>query len=621
MKRDRQENTLPRAGGDHDTRPQGGEELFRSCFRQAGIGLAILAPDGRILEANAALCDFLGYSPAMLLTLKLTELIHPDDVALERTEREQLVSGKAKVWRGEQRYRHKDGYDVWALVTRSVVENEQDGSVRVLHTVQDTSDRKRFEVALAQEREFLQGMLENSADAVALFSASGTILYGSPGSTTRLLGYTPAELVGRNALEIIHPDYHPFVIERVQHALAHPGKAVDVHAYVQHKNGSWRFMEAVFTNLLDDPSVGGIVNNYRDATERHAAEEQLYYHANLLTSVSDAVISTDLALNIKSWNKAAERMYGWQEQEVLGKPLASIIPVTSEGTTLEDVMTSLATTGAWRGEVKKAHRDGRILYILSSVTFVKDKQDNPIGAVAVNRDITDLKRSEQHLSALSQRLMQLQEDERRALARELHDEIGQALTALKLNLQGIKHGGEGPQTARKVDDTLQLTSALLKQVRELSLGLHPSVLEDLGLVAALRWYADHISHRAGFTVHVDADPAELRLPAALEATCYRITQEALANVVRHARASHVGISLKRHERTVVLSIRDDGTGFDTAKFSNRDPEKLSLGLVGMRERASLLQGNLKITSVPGVGTTVTVEFPLSISENHASSRY
>jgi signal transduction histidine kinase len=216
----------------------------------------------------------------------------------------------------------------------------------------------------------------------------------------------------------------------------------------------------------------------------------------------------------------------------------------------------------------------------------------------------------ERLQALSRRLLEAQEAERRRLARELHDELGQALTAVKLNLLGASRVA-GAAAQPGLTESIGIVERALQQVRDLSLGLRPSVLDDLGLVAALRWHLDRQCQRAGLAQEFAADPPDLRLSPELETACFRVAQEALTNVVRHARARRVGVSLSRQVTEVCLVVRDDGAGFDVAAACTRASRGESLGLLGMQERVLLSGGEIEIVSAVGQGTEVRVRWPLA----------
>jgi signal transduction histidine kinase len=233
------------------------------------------------------------------------------------------------------------------------------------------------------------------------------------------------------------------------------------------------------------------------------------------------------------------------------------------------------------------------------------------------RDITKrkqaegkLKQSRQRLQVLSRRLVEVQETERRHLARELHDEIGQALTVTEMNLQALLASPGTDALAPRLKQSLEVVERVQEQVHDLSLNLRPSMLDDLGLEPALRWLTKRQAALAGLQAEVRADPLEQRLDPMIETECFRVAQEALTNVVKHAKARTVSVELSRSDEQIHLWVRDDGVGFDVASVREQAVRGASLGLLSMEERATLAGGGLQYHASPGEGTEVHAWFPL-----------
>jgi len=224
-----------------------------------------------------------------------------------------------------------------------------------------------------------------------------------------------------------------------------------------------------------------------------------------------------------------------------------------------------------------------------------------------------LRASQERYRSLSRRLLEMQEHERASLARELHDQLGQSLVGVSLILEKIK-GDLPPASRAKVPESRRVIEQMLEQVRTLAFELRPSALDDLGLVAALRSLVARHGERAGIPASFTATPTDLRAPAEIETTCFRIVQEALTNVARHARARHVEVTLAMTGDALGVAVRDDGVGFDVDKRP-----RSSLGLVGMSERAELVGGQLEIESAPGAGTTLRARFPLPQATTEAGA--
>ena len=220
-----------------------------------------------------------------------------------------------------------------------------------------------------------------------------------------------------------------------------------------------------------------------------------------------------------------------------------------------------------------------------------------------------LREAHGQLQALSRQLMQVQELERRTLAHDLHDEVGTALTALKMNLQTMERIADTKQVANTLTDSLNILDSLLKRVRDLSLDLRPSLLDDLGLVPAIRWYVVRQAERAGIKAHINAEPLSKELPADKAVVCFRIVQEAVTNVLRHAKSSRLEVALRNTDSGFDLSIKDNGVGFPVSETMAGAADRWTLGLLGMRERARALGGNLTIHSDPERGTEVVAHIP------------
>jgi signal transduction histidine kinase len=215
-----------------------------------------------------------------------------------------------------------------------------------------------------------------------------------------------------------------------------------------------------------------------------------------------------------------------------------------------------------------------------------------------------LRASQERYRSLSRRLLEQQEQERSALARELHDQLGQSLVAISLNLQAIQ-GELSPASRARVPESMRIIKEMFEQVQTLAFELRPSLLDDFGLVEALRNLVTRHGERAGVRASFAAVPADARAPVEIETACFRIVQEALSNVARHARARHVDVTLTAQHSTLDVTVRDDGVGFDVAAV------RTGLGLMGMSERADFVGGRLDIESAPGAGTSLRARFPLS----------
>jgi PAS domain S-box-containing protein len=344
-----------------------------------------------------------------------------------------------------------------------------------------------------------------------------------------------------------------------------------------------------------------------DVTYLRRTEAQTRYLDLLLATVTDAVVASDDKFILTAWNAAAESTYGRRADEVLGQPDALVFRTDFIGVERAEAIKRLVETGRFHGELTHRREDGKRIHIESRAVAFHDSGGARLGYVSVNRDITERRHAEETIRALLDDVITAQEEERRRIARELHDETAQTLTSLLVGLRAVEESPEIEQ-ARQAAGTLRASvAAALDSVKRIARGLRPSILDDLGLEEALERLGVEMTRAHGFVVDLQVTGARLpRLPEAAEVALYRIAQEALTNAGKHAAAKSVSVIVHRNHVTVRLVIEDDGQGFDVTETLS--PHQL--GLVGMRERAHLVGGSMTVESSRGRGTTIGVTVPL-----------
>jgi PAS domain S-box-containing protein len=346
-----------------------------------------------------------------------------------------------------------------------------------------------------------------------------------------------------------------------------------------------------------------------DVTYVKRTEAQTRYLDLLLATVTDAVVASDDKFVLTAWNAAAESTYGRRADEVLGQPDALVFRTDFVGVERAEAIQRLVQTGRFHGELTHRRRDGKRIHIESRAAALFDSAGKRLGYVSVNRDITDRRNAEETIRALLNDVITAQEEERRRIARELHDETAQTLTSLLVGLAALEESQELAQARVAASALRASVSAALEGVKRIARGLRPSILDDLGLEEALERLAADVSRNAPFTVdlHVTG-PRTPRLADAVEIALYRITQEALTNAGKHAAPKAVSVLVHRNGNAVRLVIEDDGRGFDVdATLSGT-----KLGLMGMRERAHLIGGSMTVESSRGQGTTLCVSVPIYV---------
>jgi len=372
------------------------------------------------------------------------------------------------------------------------------------------------------------------------------------------------------------------------------------------------FMVIVFTASVSVFLIRKLIRKEELSQELRAAND-LYQHT--VNSVMDAIVAIDDAQKIVLFNPAAEHMFGLKESDVVGQSFNRLIPERARARHQGHVDTfsntpSISRTMAPQIEITGRRADGTEFPIESTIS--KSMIGGKLQMTAVLRDVTEhrrvvveLREVNQQLRNLSTSLQSVREQERARLSRELHDELGQQLTGLKLSLSWLGNRLKDGRSATPdtVDEMRHLLDAAIASVRRISTELRPPILDDLGFGDAVSWMASEFYKRSGLTVVLDLQFAEQIKGEALTTALYRIVQESLTNVVRHAGATQVQIDLVASGAKMILTVRDNGKGMsDSAKLGG-------IGLVSMRERAHSIDAQFSISSVFGKGTTVEVNFP------------
>ena len=350
-------------------------------------------------------------------------------------------------------------------------------------------------------------------------------------------------------------------------------------------------------------------------SERKQAEAALREseerYRELFENARDAIYVHDLAGNYIRINRAAERLSGYRRDEIIGHNFTEFVAPDHIRHVRVSFCAKLAKKGETTYEVDVIAKDGRRVPVEVSSRAIYEN-GLLVGVQGMARDITERKIAQDALQMFSRQLIEAQEDERRRIARELHDQIGQVLTAVKMNLHSVQQVCNSSEARSHVKDNIDAVDEALRLVRDLSVDLRPPVLDDLGLVTALRWYIDRYARRTGLNVEliIDLPDDGERFSRELETASFRIAQEALTNIVRHANASEIVVQLSKDQHELVFSIKDNGVGFDLNRLRKRATRAATLGLISMQERAHAAGGTVEIDSETSKGTEVRFRLPL-----------
>ena len=347
-----------------------------------------------------------------------------------------------------------------------------------------------------------------------------------------------------------------------------------------------------------------------DIRDHQRAERSALRLATLVYDYRDAVIIRDFKGRILAWNRGAQEMYGYTELEALGMNIRQLLPKNMPARAREFVRLPAQGKKQAPFETRRRAKDGRTLDVLLTVTVLCDEKGSPVEVATTERDITDQKRAERELRRLHALVISAQETERRRLARELHDGVGQILSGIRFRLESLP--GEITLSGKAAEKILKvggLLSHAISEVRRVSKNLMPSELEDLGLEPALRTLCREFRGRVGVQAMLRTGGLSKAVAPELALALFRIAQEALNNIGKHSKAAMVAVDLSRSGGEIVLRVSDNGVGF--APGGDRPPGGRGIGLGSMRERAESVGGSLELHSTPGAGTTLCVRAPFA----------
>lgn len=493
------------------------------------------------------------------------------------------------------------------------------------HLLQEIEERKKTENELKRIKEYLENVIGNSVDAIGIVDQLGRFLLWNR-RAEEIYGYSFQELAGKNAFDL-YAD--PATLDVMLQKLRCDGVVREHEIAMKKKDGSIVSMDISISLLKDDQGKTiGSVCVARDLSRwkkyeielKRTQDELSRYSRDLERQVRERTREingilryTPAMIHIKDKygyyrlvNPRYEELLGIKNEEIQGKSDHDIFPPEVAGQFRKNDLMVLTQKRSRQGEERVPLKDGMHTYL--SVKFpLYDEQGRVDGLCGISTDITELKKAQEQLRLLSGSIMASQEKERAAIARELHDELGQVLTALRMDAVWLSERlkGQEAQAAARALTMCDLIDRTIDEVKALATRLRPGVLDDFGLIDALDWYSKYFSQRTGISCiykHFNMPQVDDLVATA----AYRITQEALTNVARHAFATQVKIDLQVRGGVLTLSVADNGRGFDPQKLS----QSHCLGLAGMRERASLLGGRLELESKAGKGTRVYFRLPL-----------
>lgn len=567
----------------------------------------IRADDGIIVYTNPNFEVMFGYEHGEMIGKHVSIVNAPTEKSPEETAKEIIeVIEKKGLWKGEIKNIRKDGTLFWSYASVSPFDHPDYGRVWVvIHT--DTTERKKIE-------EELENIFTLSPDMVAVCTTEGKFLKVNP-SWEKVLGYTQKELLSLGWNELVHPDD----IEKTNKEVENQLKGSSVINFCNRykcKDGSYKTLEWQATFAKE----GIVYATARDITARKKIEENLKLseekYQDLFDYAPDMYCSVDAkTATVIRCNQTLVRQTGYTKEEIIGNSIFDRYHPDSMERAKKAFHSFVSKGEVHNAELQLKKKGGGKIDVSLNVSSVRDENGNILYSRSNWRDITKrkrvekaLKKSEQEIHKFAEHLQSVREKERALVASELHDEVGQALTGLKMDLFMIKNKmfkdkkeipGQFQRMEKLLDDSIQ-------KLRKIYSDLRPSLLEHFGIGEAIKQFVTDSLEPPGIKYTFYQDPEEIILDENRSIALYRILQGAINNIKWHAMATKVDIRLEEKGPNLKLTIRDNGKGIKEEQINNGE----SFGLIGMRERARFLEGELDIKGIPDKGTTIKLEIPI-----------
>jgi PAS domain S-box-containing protein len=590
---------------------QQSEERFEKAFRLSPQPMSILSIDGRHVDINDTALEKLGLQREEAIGRTAVELgidVEPSTKLLKEFRNTTRLRNR------ERQYRTRSGELITVLLSAEVI--RLGGEPHILVMAPDITERKRAESALQQSEERFRKAFRFSPIPMAIAKLAGGIVDVNDIALQKL-GMTLSETLGRTTDELgIAVEPSAKITEEFRNA----GMTIR-NRETQYRTPSGQVLTMLASaELIQLNGEPHILWMGPDITEQKRQEDTMRMLSSAVTTASDAIVITDNDLSpmptVLYANPAFTQLTGYASEELIGRRTSETFGARVDSRSAAEIRQTLLTGNPYHGEITNYTKDGRKLYLELDIVPVRGPAGEITHFVAVRRDISQRQMETLNRKRLLRLVLEAQAAEQRRISRELHDHAGQLLTSMLLRLEALQQATTAPAVKQTVREIAAVASSTMEELSRLARGLHPAVLDDLGLVEALRRTLEEFEC-AGISAQLLAEGIEERLLQNVEHELYQIVKEALTNVRKHSQARHVVLSLQQHGATVVASIADDGVGFDYAAGA---AGRTGLGIIGMNERAALLGGSLRVQSRPNAGTVVTVSVPLHTPLENASGQ-
>jgi PAS domain S-box-containing protein len=597
------------------------DSVSRSILEHGPDGAFATTPEGEFLSANRALAEIHGYHSVEEFLARMRSGGQPYVDIGRRASFFRELRERGAISRFESQIRRRDGTATWISESARVVRDDAGKIVRCEGVVQDITWRKLTEEVLNQAEEKWRALVESSGEAIVIADTAGVIFFANAQAQASGLG-----VPGHNVLAEFTEPSRGELREAIARAVrSRQSELLDLE---RASSGPAAWYEVRVVPIALGGAVERLILIATDITARRQAEEAVRESQRFIGRVADAspamlYVYDMLTERYVYVNHRVERILGYTAEAFLagGRELAAELIHAEDASLRLERRRRLADAAddavVFECILRMRHRRGRWLWMRTrEVVFTRGADGHPVQIIGMAEDVTEsrrareeLEQSREQLRALSARLEGAREEERAAISRRVHDELGQALTALHWEISWLHHrlAPEGNHSASEVAAKLHgmsgMVETMMHTVRTVASELRPPILDHFGLVAALEWQAQEFQTRYRTTCEVAASHGKSALDRDISTAVFRIFQEILTNIARHAGATKVRVQWKEDAGGLALIVSDNGRGITEGQKSH------SLGILGMRERAHLFGGTVEIVGTPGKGTTVTVQIP------------
>ncbi|HMT29307.1 MAG TPA: PAS domain S-box protein [Bacteroidia bacterium] len=599
------------------------EILFQANILQ-NVNEAIVVKDihGKIKYFNQRAINLLEKPNEPILGRNYDDIIKEKSLEFdfEKVKQQTLIHGKYKqIYKINQ----KDGSTLVLETTQSFMNDENGNPAFIIGITQDVTDRVEAEQILKESEANLQAIFQSTSQSFILMDTDTRIIAFNKNASDALLRFFQRQirkgeyfssLVWENRAPVFMSHLNEVLnrkIVRFEEKFSFPGEK-EVH------------LEITYSPVLKDNDVIGIIVCGENTTERVKAKETILkseqkYRELVETSI-DMIWTINKEGTVVFVNQAAKEIMGWEPSELIGRNFVHFVGKDDKDRVQQHIFEAMQNSKQYSNyESTILRKDGSTVNVITHAVVNHDVNSGNSWLTGTTRDITDRVKAEKELSQkneqlqlLSSYLQTVREEERAHIAREIHDELGQQLTGLKMDLAWMnrKSAEKNIEFSEKLTDMLKLVDETIKTIRKISSDLRPGILDDLGLIPALEWQCHEFEKRTKVRCKFNNRIPDAVIDKDAATGVFRIFQESLTNITRHSEASEVKVEFNQEDENFSLKINDNGKGFvqDNIVF------KKTLGLLGMRERAGMLNGTLSIVSKPDQGTQVKLMFPIKNSE-------